>query len=69
MPRRAVPTPGSTTASTTPDGTYEMQRASASEPARTSKGGTSWVRSITRACGAMSAMTPFTMPTNSSRKP
>ena len=45
--RRAVPTPGSTTASTTPAGTYWMQRASASEPARMSWGGISWVRSMT----------------------
>ena len=43
----SVPTPGSTTASTTPDGTYPMHRASASDPARTSNGGISWVRSMT----------------------
>ena len=34
-----------------------MQRASASEPARTSNGRISWVRSITPTCGAMSRMT------------
>ena len=45
--RRAVPTPGSTTAMTTPAGTYWMQRASARDPARMSWGGMSWVRSIT----------------------
>ena len=39
--RREVPTPGSTTAKITPLGTYETARAIASDPARTSKAGTS----------------------------
>ena len=43
-----------------------MQRASASDPARTSNGAISWVRSTTPTCGAMSRMTDLTTPTNSS---
>ena len=46
--RRAVPTPGSTTASTTPSGTYGIARARASDPPRTSNGRMPWVRSIDR---------------------
>ena len=46
-----------------------MQRANASEPARTSNGGISCVRSITVTCGAMSRMTALTTPTNSSVVP
>ena len=67
--RRLDPTPGSTTAITMPRGTYGTARASASDPARTSNGATSCVMSITVACGATSAMTHFTTPTNSSRVP
>ena len=44
------PTPGSTTASTTPVGRYEIDRASARLPARTSNGAMPWVRSMTVAC-------------------
>jgi hypothetical protein len=63
------PDSGSTTASTMPLGRYWMLRANANEPVRTSKGGTSWVTSITVTCGAMSRMTAFTTPTNSSTTP
>ena len=67
--RRSVPTPGSTTASTTPEGRYWMARTRASEPARTSWGRTSWVRSMTVTWRARSRMTAFTTPTNSSAVP
>ena len=69
MARREVPTPGSTTAKITPFGTYETARANASDPARISNAGMSCVMSITCTCGAMSAITHFTIPTNSSRVP
>ena len=69
MERRAVPTPGSTTANTTPFGTYATALANASAPARTSNAGMSCVISITCTCGAISATTHFTIPTNSSRVP
>ena len=51
-PRRADPTPGSTTPSTTPSPRCGRARTRALAPAATSKGGTSWVRSMTTAAGA-----------------
>ena len=52
MARRAVPTPGSTTARTTPGARYCAARARVSPPARTSWAGTSWVMSITATSGS-----------------
>ena len=49
--RRDDPTPGSTTAMTTPGLRYWTDRARARPPARTSKGATSWVTSITATPG------------------
>ena len=68
--RRAVPTPGSTTARcTAPSGRYSIDEASTSAPEWTSWGGISWVRSITRASGQPRAITPWQTPTNPSRRP
>jgi hypothetical protein len=68
--RRAVPTPGSTTARITPGvATYCTLLASASAPARTSCAGMPWVRSMTLASGAIERMTEWTTPTNSSSRP
>jgi hypothetical protein len=66
---RLVPTPGSTTATTTPSGTYGIARARAIEPARTSKGRIPWVRSTVVTWGASSRITDLTTPTNSSSSP
>ena len=67
--RRSVPTPGSTTARTTPGGRYWMARASARAPARTSNGGMPWVTSMIRADGAALRTTALQTPTNSSVRP
>ena len=67
--RRAVPTPGSTTAITTPSPRYGTARTNASAPALTSNGGTPWVRSMMGTPGAWRARTARTTPANSSAYP
>jgi hypothetical protein len=70
MARRAVPTPGSTTASTTPGARYCTERASVRLPARgTSWAGIWWVMSMTATSGASWRITERTTPANSSRVP
>ena len=49
--RRAVPTPGSTTPSTTPGPRWVTARTAPARPPRTSKAATPWVRSTTGAPG------------------
>ena len=68
-PRRVVPTPGSTTARTTPGHRYWALRARARPPARTSWEATPWVTSTIRTWGAMDTTTEWTTPTNSSSVP
>ena len=67
--RRAVPTPGSTTARITPGASQGAARHRVSAPARTSWAGIWWVMSMTGTPGARRAMTRWTMPTNSSSSP
>ena len=67
--RRSVPTPGSTTASTTPGHRYWALRARARPPARTSWAAIPWVTSTITAWGAMLRSTEWTTPTNSSSIP
>src|SRR6266849_10756639 len=70
MARRALPTPGSTTARcTVPGGKNGVAASRARPPARMSWGGTSWVRSTSRADGQMDSSTPFMIPTKGSRSP
>src|SRR6266852_2057489 len=70
MARRALPTPGSTTARCTVPGCKNGVAASrARPPARMSWRGTSWVRSASRADGQMDSSTPFMIPTKGSRSP
>ena len=69
MPRRAVPTPGSTTPSTTPLPRCGTARTRVWLPARTSKGGMWCVRSMTVVPGARAAITAWTTPANSSWVP
>ena len=68
-PRRSVPTPGSTTASTTPGPRCGAVRTSMAAPAATSNAGTWWERSITATLGARPWSTAWTTPTNSSTVP
>src|SRR5690606_12043739 len=69
MPR-ALPTPGSTTATCTlPGGNQAYDRASQNAASATACGGMPWVRSMTRASGKRAAITPFMMPTNGSLSP
>ena len=67
--RRAAPTSGSTTARWTPGGANGSDRARVSAPPRTSWRGTPWVRSMTRASGAIRAITAWQTPTKSSAQP
>ena len=69
MPRRAVPTPGSTTATCTAGGSDRTVCASTAAPRVTSPGGTACVTSITRACGAIRAMAPWHCATKPSSSP
>ena len=69
MPRRAVPTPGSTTPSTTPLPRCGTARISVWLPARTSKAGMWCVRSMTVVPGARATITAWTTPANSSCDP
>ena len=63
-PRRAPPTPGSTTTRcTVPGGNCGAACASANAAAATSWGGMSWVRSTSVASGAIDRITPFIAPT------
>src|ERR1043166_5391371 len=73
-PRRAVPTPGSTTARcTVPAGKYGAAASRASAPSVMSWRSTSWVTSTSasgrRAASAMPSMTPFISATYASRSP
>ena len=68
-PRRAVPTPGSTTATCTAGGRYGIVWASTAAPRRTSPGGTRWVMSISRMLGRIRAATPWQAATNPSSIP
>ena len=74
VPRRAVPTPGSTTARwTVPAGKNGAAASSASAPSVMSWRSTSWVTSTScrdwRAAWAMPSMTPFISATYASRSP
>ncbi|KFZ83823.1 hypothetical protein ED92_07930 [Amycolatopsis sp. MJM2582] len=68
-PRRAVPTPGSTTARWTDSGRYGAVWASTSAPVLTCCGGISWLTSITRTDGAIRAITPWHAATKPSLSP
>ena len=69
MPRRSVPTPGSTTARCTAGGSHGAAWASTAAPRPTSWAGTWWVTSITRVAGEIDAMTPLQAATNPSAVP
>ena len=69
MPRRRLPTPGSTTARCTARGRCGTVWASRVAPPDTSCGATSWLTSSTRTCGASRASTPCTIATNPSASP
>ena len=68
-PRRPDPTPGSTTASTTPGPRYGAARTRAMEPARTSNAAIWCVRSTMATPGEAARRTAWTTPTNSSSVP
>ncbi|ANN14480.1 hypothetical protein SD37_01615 [Amycolatopsis orientalis] len=68
-PRRAVPTPGSTTARCTASGRKGAVCASTSAPVLTCCGGISWLTSMIRAEGAIRAITPWQAATKPSLKP
>ena len=67
--RRDEPTPGSTTAKCTPAGMNPSARRSTSAPERTSCRAMPCVTSMTRAAGAIRAITPWQTPTKSSASP
>ena len=70
IPRRSVPTPGSTTARYTASaGMYLVACSSNSAPASTPKSGTSCVRSTIDTPGAILCITPLHVPTKSSARP